>query len=242
MLDRLSIHASHGNPKNALPSSSNQQGRHKRTRPPQGEDQRAPSRRRTLPPITLIPLAERMTQRDLHGQNQQAADGDTFGDSYPVSPAPNSSIFTFQNIGPQKQSASESAPQLNSRRFASGNASVSLFAEHCLNESKLPHCNTFNPRMKSKAKQSYSYILNNKHEASTASWYLVGGTGFTMSHLFKSQKLNHRGDPTGLGRWVFSRFQGRGTSTLCVYAAYCPVKPLVIQVLFGTNSAGTSAT
>ena len=78
MLDRLPIHASHGNPKNALPGSSNQQGRHKRTRPPQGEDQRALSRRRTLPPITLIPSAERMAQRDLHGQNQQAADGDTF--------------------------------------------------------------------------------------------------------------------------------------------------------------------
>jgi len=167
-------------------------------------------------------MIERLAQHDLHGQNQQAADGDTFGDQYPSSPAPNSSIFTFQNIGPQKKSASESAPQLNSSRFSRGNASVSLFAEHCLNESKLPHCDTFNPRMKSKSKNSFSYILNNKHEAPTAGWHLVGGVGFTMNSLFCSQKLNHGGDSTGLGRWAFSRFQGRGNTTLCVYAAYCP--------------------
>ena len=45
-----------------------------------------------------------------------------------------------------------------------------------------------------------------------------------MNLLFCSQKLNHGGDSTGLGRWAFSRFQGRGNTSLCVYAAYCPVK------------------
>ena len=51
-----------------------------------------------------------------------------------------------------------------------------------------------------------------------------GGAGFTMNSLFCSQKLNHGGDSTGLGRQAFSRFQGRGHTTLCVYSAYCPVK------------------
>ena len=132
--------------------------------------------------------------------------------------------FHLPKYWPPKKSASESAPQLNSSRFSRGNASVSLFAEHCLNESKLPHCDTFNPRMKSKYRNSFSCILNNKHEAPTAGWHLVGGAGFTMNSLFCSQKLNHGGDSTGLGRWAFSRFQGRGNTSLCVYAAYCPVK------------------
>ena len=58
--------------------------------------------------ITLILLVERLSQHDLHGCNQQAKDGDIFGDVYPSSPSPspNSSIFSFQNIDPQKQSAS----------------------------------------------------------------------------------------------------------------------------------------
>ena len=214
--NRLLNHETHGN--------NNQSRRKKRLNQPQGDNDRVIRRKVTPTPITLIPLVERLAQHDLHGQNQQAADGDTFGDQYPSSPAQNSSIFTFQNIGPQKQSASESAPQLNSKRFSKGKASVSMFAEHCLNESKLPHCDTFNPRMKSNSKGSFSYILNNKHEAPTAGWHLVGGTGFTMNSLFCSQKLNHGGDSTGLGRWAFSRFQGRGNTTLCIYAAYCPVK------------------
>ena len=50
-------------------------------------------------PITLIPLMDRLSQHNLHGHNQQAADGDTFRDPYPSSPSPNSSIVTFQNIG-----------------------------------------------------------------------------------------------------------------------------------------------
>ena len=41
---------------------------------------RATRRKITSPPITLIPLVERLAQQDLHGQNQQAADGDNFGD------------------------------------------------------------------------------------------------------------------------------------------------------------------
>ena len=75
-------------------------------------------------PITLIPLVDRLSQHDLHGHNQQAADDDTFGDPYPSSPAPNSFIFTFQNIGPQKQAAAHSTSQLNSSRFARENAIV----------------------------------------------------------------------------------------------------------------------
>ena len=56
----------------------------------------------TIPvPITLIPSKERLSQYDLHGHNQQADDNHVFGNAYPKFPAPNSSLFTFQNIGPQ---------------------------------------------------------------------------------------------------------------------------------------------
>ena len=105
-------------------------------------------------PITLIPLKDHLSQFDLHGHNQQAGDNHVFGDAYPTLPYPNSSLFIFQNIGPQKQSASHSASKFNSRQFSLGKASVSLFAEHCLNETRIPHCDTFNARMK-----AISYFL-----------------------------------------------------------------------------------
>ena len=207
------------------------QHRRKHTSPPPSKYTR--SQRRWLcatgpvvVPITLIPLVDRLSQYNLHGHNQQADDGDIFGNVYPSSPAPNSSIFTFQNIGSQKQSTSHPTFQLNSGRSSRGKTTVSLFAEHCLTKAKLPHCDTFNVRIQAKAPRPFSYVLNNKHEASSSSWHSTGGTGFTLCSLFCSHKLNHGGNPTGLGRWSFAQFQGRGASTLCVYAAYCPVKNL----------------
>ena len=77
-------------------------------------------------PIVLIPLKDRLSQYYLHGPNQQADDNHVFGDVYSTSPAPNSSLFTFQNIGPQKQSASHSASKFNSRRFSIGKATISF--------------------------------------------------------------------------------------------------------------------
>ena len=94
LMARLLNHEINGN--------NHQSRRRKRISLPPSDDTRVHRRKVSSAPITLIPLVERLSQRDLRGHNQQAADGDTFGDPYPSSPAPNSSIFTFQNIGPQK--------------------------------------------------------------------------------------------------------------------------------------------
>ena len=40
--------------------------------------------------LTVIPLVDRLSQFDLHGHNHQAVDGNTFDDTYPSSPSPNS--------------------------------------------------------------------------------------------------------------------------------------------------------
>ena len=93
--------------------STQQTRRRKRTSLPSGDSIRSQRQKvfSTTPfavPITLIPLAERLSQHNLHGHNQQTTGGDTFGDQYSSSPAPSSSILTFQNIGPQKQSADAS--------------------------------------------------------------------------------------------------------------------------------------
>mmetsp|Transcript_12518 Transcript_12518/g.26380 ORF Transcript_12518/g.26380 Transcript_12518/m.26380 type:complete len:129 (-) Transcript_12518:119-505(-) len=85
-------------------------------------EQSGMAQRRRLPalapadvPMTLIAPVERISQFDIHGNNQQADDGETFGDIFPEAASPNSSLFTFQNIDPQKQSAFHSTSQLNSR-------------------------------------------------------------------------------------------------------------------------------
>mmetsp|Transcript_3971 Transcript_3971/g.8547 ORF Transcript_3971/g.8547 Transcript_3971/m.8547 type:complete len:129 (-) Transcript_3971:50-436(-) len=65
--------------------------------------------------LTLISPVERLSQFDIHGNNRQANDGEYFGDIFPEAASPNSSLFTFQNIGPQKKSAFHPTSTLNSR-------------------------------------------------------------------------------------------------------------------------------
>jgi len=113
---------------------------------------------------------------------------------------------------------------MNSRQFASSKADVALYAEHGLNEQHLPACDLLNTRMKKYSSRSFSYFLNNTHDADTSGWHMVGSTAFSLNSLFTSHKLDHGGDNTRLGRWSVVRLQGRGQTTLCVLSAYCPVK------------------
>ena len=163
-------------------------------------------------------------QLTLHGDSLAAKDSDSFGHSFPQAPSYNSTIITFQNIGPQRRAAFMSMSKHNSRQFVKSNASVALFAEHCLNESKLLPCDLFNRRMKNVSPSSFSYLANNKHEASACSWLQPGGTGFSIDQLFSSHKIAHGADPSGLGRWTFVKFQGRDGYTVTMFSAYCPVE------------------
>ena len=58
--------------------------------------------------------------------------------------------------------------------------------------------------MKNVSPSSFSYLANNKHEASDCSWLQPGGTGFSIDQLFSSHKIAHGADPSGLGRWSTS--------------------------------------
>ena len=66
-------------------------------------------------PLRLIAPVERLSQFDIHGHNQQANDGEHFGDIFPEAASPNISLFIFQNIGPQKKSAFYPTSQMNFR-------------------------------------------------------------------------------------------------------------------------------
>ena len=78
----------------SIPSRSKPRGRTQR--------QRLLERAPTIAPLTLIAPVERLFQFNIHGNNQQANDGEYFGDIFSAAASPNSSLFTFQNIGPQK--------------------------------------------------------------------------------------------------------------------------------------------
>ena len=62
--------------------------------------------------------------------------------------------------------------------------------------------------------------LNNTNEDSDLRQY--GGTGLTISPLFRSHQIFHGSDPTKLGRWTNDRFRGIANTTIRTIAAYRP--------------------
>ena len=63
-------------------------------------------------------------------------------------------------------------------------------------------------------------IFNNTNEDSD--WRQYGGTGLTMSPLFRSHHISHGSDPTKLGRWTHARFRGNANTAIRTIAAYHP--------------------
>jgi len=163
-----------------------------------------------------------LTQTDLMGVPLCRTDSESYGHNFPTNPSLNSSIITFQNIGPQPKTNYTSKARFNSRSPTKCNASVSLYTEHCLNEKVLDPQSTFSNRIKSSNSATFTYISNNTTEDSP--WNLTGGTGFTIHHSLLSHKSSHGSDPTGLGRWTFVRLKGKHDSSISIFSAYRPCK------------------
>ena len=71
-----------------------------------------------------------LVQRTLTGDQITLIDSETFGHEYPSKPNDNCTIITFQNIGPQPQSAHSLTANLTAQAFKVSKASVALYAEH----------------------------------------------------------------------------------------------------------------
>ena len=165
-----------------------------------------------------------LTQTTLLGVPLDASDSEAFGHPFPSKPSPNTSIVTFQNVGPQPRTYGFKF-NYNPGRFAKSNASLCLFAEHCLNESRLSPSERFAARVIAKNPHAFTYLVNNATSPGAA-WNLTGGTGFLAHHHFLSHKTSHGADPTGLGRWVFLTLAGRHGSSVTFFSAYRPCRNL----------------
>ena len=146
-----------------------------------------------------------LTQTDLHGVPLGEKDGEAFGHTLPKQPSHNCSIYTFQNIGPQPQYSNNRKAIFNSKSFSRCNASISLLAEHCLNERALQPSHLFSKRISQVSPKTSTYLFNNVTTPSPEPWNLTGGTGLIIDHSLSAHKTSHGADPTGLGRWSFRR-------------------------------------
>jgi len=162
-----------------------------------------------------------MVQATIEGPSVESSDSEAFGHNFPTSPSTNTTIITYQNIGPQTETIRSRAHH-NARAFKSSNAGISLISEHGLNHYKIRNGHQYNDRMRTVDKTSYSYISHNANEAQDFGWKQYGGMGFTCTNILKSNKTGHGCDPAGLSRWTWARFKGKADSTVITVSAYRP--------------------
>jgi hypothetical protein len=86
----------------------------------------------------------------------------------------------------------------------------------------LPAGNIFNDRMRVKSPNSYSSLTNNTNEHDTTIWHQRGGAAFTVQNNIKAHQASHSTNKTGLGRWIWTRLRGRGTTYTRIVSAYRP--------------------
>ena len=173
---------------------------------------------------TNIPSAPSTKQATLSGEILDHKDSEAFGSYFTASKPSNITRVMFQNIGPQPQHKLHNKTRWNVTAFDEGNYDVVLFAEHCLNISKLALEDSWQERMNIGSLGRYSILASNRTENSKSTWHQVGGTGITMNNAFRSMKDTHGVDATGLGRWTWTRIRGRQGESVRFIAAYRPVK------------------
>jgi hypothetical protein len=109
-----------------------------------------------------------------------------------------------------------------SRAFKDSQAEIALYAECSLIKSLLPAGNGFNNRMRIRSPNSFSRLTNNTNEHHIAKWNQRGGAAFTVQYNIKSHQTSHGINKSGLGRWIWTRLCGKGTSYTRLVSAYLP--------------------
>ena len=148
----------------------------------------------------------RFTQTTLTGKILDEKDSKVFGHNFPCKNKNNCSIITFQNIGKQSQGRDSKKSRFVAKAFTASRASVALYTDTCLNETKLCDHDKFYSRMTKYAPLSYTMHSHNEIEGVDRSWEMYGGTAITMDKNGRSHKSENSGsgkDNTRLRRWTW---------------------------------------
>ena len=175
---------------------------------------------------TTQSVGSSLVQRTLAGDVITIIDSETFGHEYPSKPNDNCTVITFQNIGPQPQSAYSITANLTATAFKVSKASVALYAEHGLNERRMRKQEQFFHRMRRINEGATTYVSNNTTMHPYHSWHIPGGTALTVDTNLSTHKAQQGSgrDETGLGRWTWVRFRGKNSIHTIVISAYRPCK------------------
>ena len=130
-------------------------------------------------------------------------DAEVFGHELPdpSKASSHTSLFTFQNIGPQPATHFHHKAKKTASSFIAANATTALFAEHHLNDHHLTYKHRLTSRIRKLSPGAVTYSSNDTTN-STGARHPWGGTGMMVNRILASHKTSNSGDPTQLGRWT----------------------------------------
>ena len=138
--------------------------------------------------------------------NGENGENESWGDSMGTK-SNNIIRIGFQNIGPQSTMKNDLNSKLTSQHITNNFYDIFMFAEHGLNLSKIKPENSWRERM-GKPK-NHSNLAYNSNEATMGDGRIYGGTGITTLNEITHRRESSGQDPTGLGRWTWTRLRGK---------------------------------
>ena len=175
-------------------------------------------------PINRHPALERQPREPhatncCHGEGNQELD-DIWGDA-PHAKSPSTIRLAFQNIqGLPRFPHSEKHQQIISL-FDELQLDSFGIAEVNLNLPRLPSSQQWRERFKG-LKSSYTICSTNTHTSCRES-VLFGGVAQLTTGTLAHRAIENGADPSGLGRWVWTRHIGRHGTSLRIITGYRPV-------------------
>lgn len=165
----------------------------------------------------------RYNQTTLSGENLDRQDNEVFGDSIQPKEENNFRVVS-QNI----QKLPEDAKSTRSRKvvntISNTEADVFLMSEPSLYWPKVTNENQWFERIIGKFRSHRALFGCNATESGRTGLLQYGGVGLIATDEAATRSRECGKDPTGLGRWVWMRFQGRNNHITRVVTLYRPCR------------------
>ena len=159
------------------------------------------------------------SQATVNNNQQQEPTNSYYGDAIPQLKSEDSLLFTFLNINGLPQQSSKQKNNTIRNFIRHYNVDVLGMAEVNLNWSLVPTRDRWEERTIGWLEDSRVSMAYNVEDEATSIYQPGGCLQVTSNKLVNNWDRNGK-DPTGLGRWTWSKFVGKDQQVLRVITAY----------------------
>ena len=180
-------------------------------------------------------------QLSLQGCNITLRDAEAYGDKM-LTKRENTVRVGLQNMQLLPESAKHYKSRQSIDHIHQGEYDLWLMNEIGLYWPKLDAGDQWFERVLGKLHDSYSIFAHNNQEHESTDKIQYGGVGLVASSEIKHRIIDQGKDPTGLGRWVWIRIQGKEGHTTRIASAYRPCESDGAGSVFRQHQRVLSAT